>query len=118
MLRIENLLLRGDGQVTQGRMLEETSLVQGPAAENGARGGANGSTGTNGASGGGGGQGAVAPTGGAVPNGVAGLRDGSCETGSGGKLWGGVSLVTIFVRFFTGSGFFSHRSLRISGRGR
>ena len=95
MLRIENLLLRGDGQVTQGRMLEETSLVQGPAAENGARGGANGSNGTNGtngASGGGGGQGTVGPTGGAVPNGVTGLRDGSCETGSWGKLWGGVSL--------------------------
>eukprot|EP00903_Cladosiphon_okamuranus_P014466 g13421.t1 len=40
MLRIENLLLRGDGQVSQGRMLEETSLVQGPGTvENGGAGG-------------------------------------------------------------------------------
>ena len=98
MLRIENLLLRGDGQVAEGRMLEETSLVQGPAAENGARGGTNGingthgANGTNGVSGGGGGQGTAGPAGGAVANGVVGLRDGSCETAFWGELWGGVTL--------------------------
>lgn len=52
MLRIENLLLRGDGQVTQGRMLEETSLVQGPVENGGVGGGSGGGGGGGGGSGG------------------------------------------------------------------
>eukprot|EP00904_Undaria_pinnatifida_P004685 jgi/Undpi1/14217/HiC_scaffold_9.g03866.m1 len=79
MLRIENLLLRGDGQHTQGRMLEETSLVQGPPNENGSRGGSNGTNGVNGSNHATpGGQGTSAPPpGGPVANGghhEAGLR--------------------------------------------
>lgn len=66
MLRIENLLLRGDGQVTQGRMLEETSLVQGPV-ENGGGGGA-GSGSSGGGGGGSGGGGPSAPS--TTPNGA------------------------------------------------
>lgn len=65
MLRIENLLLRGDGQVSQGRMLEETSLVQGQeTAENGGAGG--GGSGSS-AAGGSVGVGATATS--AAPNG-------------------------------------------------
>eukprot|EP00752_Nemacystus_decipiens_P006072 g5480.t1 len=63
MLRIENLLLRGDGQVAQGRMLEETSLVQGPGAVN------NGGGGGGSAGGGSGSVGAGATTNSAAPNG-------------------------------------------------
>lgn len=65
MLRIENLLLRGDGQVTQGRMLEETSLVQrqGPA-ENGGGSGSGSSAG-----GGGGSVGSGPAANSAAPNG-------------------------------------------------
>lgn len=58
MLRIENLLLRGDEQVAQGRVLEETSLVQGPV-ENGGGGGGSSS---GGGSAGGGGGGGVGPS--------------------------------------------------------
>lgn len=70
MLRIENLLLRGDGQVAQGRMLEETSLVQGQGqgqgpAENGGGGGSGGGSG----SGGGGSVGAGPTASSAAPNG-------------------------------------------------
>lgn len=76
MLRIENLLLRGDGQVSQGRMLEETSLVQGQGGatvENGAGAGSvSGSGSSTGAGGGAGGSvGAAGPTAvSAAPNGA------------------------------------------------
>lgn len=45
MLRIENLLLRGDGQVTQGRLLEESSLMQGIGGGEGSAAGAAGTAG-------------------------------------------------------------------------
>lgn len=48
MLRIENLLLRGDEQVAQGRVLEETSLVRGPVENGGGGGGSSGGSGGGG----------------------------------------------------------------------
>lgn len=65
-LRIENLLLRGDGQVTQGRLLEETSLVQGaPPVDNSGNGG-----GGSVSSGGGGGAGTGPSGSSGTPNGA------------------------------------------------
>lgn len=89
MLRIENLLLRGDGQVAQGRMLEETSLVQsaGPTA-NGAGGGAGGGPP--------GGAGAGAPPG--PPNGV------HHESALGDYFE--TCLVSIFCGFLLGCSFY------------
>ena len=60
MLRIENLLLRGDGQVAQGRMLEETSLVQGQGGQVVENGGAGSGSGSS--AGGGGGSVGAGPT--------------------------------------------------------
>lgn len=57
MLRIENLLLRGDGQVTQGRLLEETSLMQGIGGGDGGPGPGNGPPGNGPPGPGGGGHG-------------------------------------------------------------
>lgn len=78
MLRIENLLLRGDGQVTQAQMLEETSLVQGvqgvggPPGENGSGvvGRSAGGAASGGAGGAGGGGNGVAAGGPSGANGV------------------------------------------------